>query len=140
MASNTYDNFERRTHSLRRSTYVEDREREIEREREREREKIRREAFVSSTYHRYDDPISSTGATYRQSISNYNYDDSNRYSQYSQYYQQSSTNSIYTPSSYVALRDSYQPSYGQAAGLGIGNSFSNYLGAKYPATSSSYNH
>lgn len=41
-----YDGFERRIHSLRRSTYAEDRERE----RERERDQIRREAFVSSTY------------------------------------------------------------------------------------------
>ena len=106
----SYDNFEKRVHSLRRSTYAEDRDRERERERERERDYIRRDALVTNNpYHRYDEPLSSLGATYRPS--NYTgYDDSHRYSQYSHYYNQSSSASLYTPSSLYPgnHRDPYQ--------------------------------
>ena len=78
----SYDNFERRIHSLRRSTYAEDRERERDRERKRERDLIRKDALVSSSYHRYEEPVSSIGAPYKPSVLTYNYGESHRYSHY----------------------------------------------------------
>jgi len=96
--------------------------RERERALEREREYIRRDSYISSSYTRQEEPLSSVGATWRPSMSGYSYHNEDRLGQYSQYYPHTSS-SVYT-SSYAGLRDPIPY-------IGGGASFTSYVASAH---------